>query len=109
MSTQSRTRGTHVRDWYTAPRARDFATRSEVWGLLRWYHHTWVVPHRGLRGFLRRIWARLTGNRGFLMSPWEQLELRLALLAHQQAAQERVRANGDGRDEDAPRIEVVPG
>jgi hypothetical protein len=98
-----------VRYWYTAPRARDLATRTEIWGLLRWYHDTWVVPHRGLRGFLRRIWARITGNRAFLMSPWEQLDLREALVAQLQAAQERARANGDDGDDNGPRIEVVPG
>lgn len=82
---------TPVRDWYTLPEAEHIARRREVWGLLRWYHHTWVVPNRGVRGVLRRIWWRLTGQRRKLLSPWEQLDLAIAAqLAATQAAQATV-------------------
>src|SRR5690606_6561504 len=75
-----------VGDWYTAPRAGEVARRSEVWGLLRWYHETWVQPHRGVRGMIRRMWWRLTRQHQRLLSPWEQLDARMAVLAERRAA-----------------------
>lgn len=76
-----------VGDWYTAPRAGEVARRSEVWGLLGWYHRNVVAPQLGIRGALRRLWWRLSGQRHRILSPWEQLEARAAAIAAMRAAE----------------------
>ncbi|HSH45177.1 MAG TPA: hypothetical protein VK966_04950, partial [Longimicrobiales bacterium] len=61
--------------WRTPPDAREYARRYQVWELLAWDEHDVLRPNRGLRGFLRRLWYRLTGQKHKLLSPWEQLRI----------------------------------
>lgn len=93
-----------VRDWYVSPDCEQVARRHQVWGLLGWYHRTVVAPQLGIRGALRRLWWRLSGQRHRVLSPWEQLEARAAAIAERLAAEleegarrpEDVRRNGGG-------------
>lgn len=85
MAAPKRPAELRVRDWYMAPDCEQVARRSQVWGLFGWYHRTVVEPQLGFAGGFRRLWWRLTGQRGRLLSPWDQLELRLAALAEQHA------------------------
>lgn len=64
------------RDWFVRPGAELVVRRADAWALLGWYHMTVVKPNQGLRGFLRRLWLRLTGRRLLLLSPWEQIIAR---------------------------------
>jgi len=91
-----------VRDWYVSPDCEQVARRHQVWWMLGWYHRTVVAPQLGIRGAVRRLWWRLTGQRHRLMSPWEQLEARAAAIAQMRAAEleeearrlEAARSNG---------------
>lgn len=71
-----------VRSFFVEPDCDHVARLRNVWGLLGWYHRTVVAPQLTIRGQLKRLWWRLTGQRWKLMSPWEQLEARIQL-AHQ--------------------------
>lgn len=78
-----------VRAWFSeADGCSSIARRSEVWGLLGWYHSTIVEPQLGFPGFLRRLWWRFTGQKTRLLSPWMQIRARqwaMAMAAQQQA------------------------
>lgn len=63
----------NIREWFVLPDADSVARRHEVWSLLEWYHRTCIVPSRGVRGVIRRLWLRLRGRRWELLSPWEQI------------------------------------
>lgn len=76
-----------VRDWYVSPDCDQVARRHQVWGLLGWYHRAVVAPQLGIRGALRRLWWRLSGQRHRILSPWEQLEARAAAIAAMRAAE----------------------
>lgn len=75
-------------DWYAMPGADLVTRRRQVFGLLGWYHHRVVLPNLGLRGMLRRGWARVFGLRmklggktyplGYinLVSPWMSIDIK---------------------------------
>ena len=93
-------------DWFHAPECDQAVRRHQVWSLLAWYHHEIIVPHRGIRGALRRmgwrIQARLHPNetgrhraRVALLSTWERIALRVQL-AQAKAMQETEAAHRNG-------------
>lgn len=91
-----------IRDWRKPPECEQVARREDVWYLLAWYHHEVVRPELGLRGFLRRLWRRIKGEKIKLLSPWEQLsirdewEARRAELAEQEAMRAALEQDLDG-------------
>lgn len=81
-----------VTDWFTEPQCENVVRRREVWGLLGWYHENIVRPQLGLRGFFRRLWWRLSGQRRRLLSPWQEI----AFVNEERARMQRLMAeNGD--------------
>lgn len=92
-----------IRQWFTKPDCELVARREDVWGILQWYHHTVIQPNVGLRGFLRRLWLRLTGQRWELLSPWEKLyHVRM-----QKEAEEALARAAAAEEEATSRPEVV--
>jgi hypothetical protein len=89
-----------VGDWFKVPDCDQVARRHQVWGLLDWYHHNVVVPNQGIPGVFRRLYWRIRGRfdpayRMKLYSPWEQLQIRMAVqLELAQEEQEQKRRNG---------------
>ena len=77
-----------IKEFREAPDAREYVRRYQLWELLGWYEHEVVRPNRGLKGFLRRLWWRVTGQKVKLMSPFQQLIYRDRALALQQARKE---------------------
>lgn len=66
-----------VRAYFTTPECDHVARLRNVWGLVGWYHATVVAPQLSFRGMARRAWYIVTGRRWKLMSPWEQLALKI--------------------------------
>lgn len=79
----------NVRDYFTEPRAEEVVRKIEAWTLLQWYHHRYVLPNLGLRGFFRRLWARIYSHKVdghrieliALTSPWDEIRVKRAIHA----------------------------
>ncbi len=78
-----------VRDWFTEGSAELVARRVEVWTLLEWYHHRYVLPNLGIRGVLRRLYLWLRGHKVdghpieliAFTSPWQEYRVKAAIRA----------------------------
>lgn len=77
------TRAIPLEDWAFGPESELATRRHQVFALLGWYHKNYVLPNRGLKGMLRRVWLRIRGQERRILSPWEAIEL------HNRAEQER--------------------
>jgi len=94
-SSVQRAKPVPVAHFYKMPECNELMRRTHAWGLLAWYHRTWIVPNRGIRGVLRRMWWRVTGNREKLLSPWEQIALRSMAIMSQRALEAKERQAAD--------------
>lgn len=74
------------REWFVKPGAELVTRRADVWALLGWYHHTVVEPRLSLRGNLRRLWWRITGQHARLLDPWSMIIKRREEIALDRAA-----------------------
>lgn len=89
-----------VSEWFAGPDAERVVRRADVWALLGWYHRTQVKPHLTVRGALRRLWWKISGQPERLLSPWEELAARIAFRkAQREFAEAIARQNGNAAEE----------
>jgi hypothetical protein len=106
-----------VRDWYEGEAGDLIARRREVWLLLRWYHHRYVLPNLGVRGFIRRVWVRFFGKKlhghnvelAALESPWKDYELRAMIRAALEQIEAEKAASNPGAEPATEPEQAQPG